>query len=75
MFSCVAALLLSVSELSDWVNCLDHQRGFLSLNNLEIVAIEITTPLCMVVFGGWWADSAFMHERFLRSMRSIRPVK
>jgi len=75
VFSCVAALLLCVSGQSKWVYFLGHQGGFLSLNNLEILVIEITIPVCIFVFGGWWADSTFMHERLLQSMRSMRLVK
>jgi hypothetical protein len=75
VFSCVAVLLVCMSELSEWVYFLDHQRGFLSFNNLEILVIEITIPVCIFVFGGWWADSTFMHERLLQSMRSMRLVK
>jgi len=75
VLSCVAVLLLCVSELSEWVYFLDHQRGFLTLNDLEILVIEITIPVCIVVFGGWWADSPYMHARFRRYMRSSRFVK
>ena len=64
VLSCVAGFLLCVSELSEWVYFLDHHRGFLTLNDLEILVIEITIPVCIVIFGGWWADSTYMHERF-----------
>jgi amino acid permease len=75
VLSCVAVLLLCVSELSEWVYFLDHQRGFLTLNDLEILVIEITIPICVVVFGAWWADRAYMRARFHRYMRSSRFVK
>jgi hypothetical protein len=73
--SCVAVLLPCVSKQSEWVYFLNHQRGFLTLNNLKILIIEITIPVCIVVFGGWWADSTYMHERFRGYLRSRRFVK
>ena len=73
--ACVAALLPCVSKLSEWVYFLDHQRGFLILNDLEILVIDITIPVCILVFGGLWADSMYMHERFRGYMRSRRFVK
>jgi hypothetical protein len=75
MLSCAAVLLPCVSKLSERVYFLDHQRRFLTLNDLEILVIEITIPVCIVVFGGWWADSTYMHERFRGYMRSRRFVK
>jgi amino acid permease len=71
---CVAVLLLCVSKLSEWVYLLDHHRGF-SMNDLGVFLIDITIPVCIVVFGGWWADSTFMRERFRRCMPSSRFVK
>jgi hypothetical protein len=73
--ACVAVLLPCVSKQSEWVYFLDHQRGFLILNDLEILVINITIPVCIFVFGGLWADSAYMHERFRGYMRSRRFVK
>jgi hypothetical protein len=73
--SCLAVLLPCVSKQSEWVYFLNHQRGFLTLNDLEILVIEITIPVCIVVFGGLWADSTYMHERFRRYMRPSRFVK
>ncbi|HXP80302.1 MAG TPA: hypothetical protein VN976_10395 [Verrucomicrobiae bacterium] len=73
--SCVAVLLPCVSKQSEWVYFLNHQRGFLTLNDLKILVIEITIPVCIMVFGGWWADSTYMHERFRGYMRSSRFVK
>jgi amino acid permease len=70
----VAALLLCVSRLSEWVYLLDHHKGF-SMNDLGAFLIDITIPVCIVVFGSWWADSAFMRERFRRYMPSSRFVK
>jgi len=75
VFSCAAVLLLYLSKLSEWVYFLDHQGGFLTLNGLKILVIEITIPVCMFVFGGWWADRTFMYERFLQSLRLMRLVK
>jgi amino acid permease len=74
VLSCVAALLLCVSKLSEWVYVLDHHKGF-SMNDLGVFVIDITIPVCIVVFGGWWADSTFMRERFRRYMPSSRFVK
>jgi hypothetical protein len=75
VFSCVADLLACVSKLSEWVYFLDHQRGFSILNDLGIVVIEITTPVCIVVFGGWWVDSTYTHTRFRRYIPFGRFVK
>ena len=75
VLSCVAVLLPCVSKQSEWVYFLDHQRGFSILNDLGILVIEITIPVCILVFGGWWADSTYMHERFRRYMPSSRFVK
>jgi hypothetical protein len=75
VLSCVAVLLPCVSKLSEWVYFLDHQRGFSILNDLGIVVIEITIPVCIVVFGGWWADITYMHARFRRYMPFSRFVK
>jgi len=75
VFSCVAVLLLCVSEQSEWIYFLNRQGGLLSLNSLEILVTEIAIPVCIFVFGGWWADSAYMHDRLLQSMRSMRLAK
>jgi hypothetical protein len=75
MLSCAAVFLPCVSKLSERVYFLDQQRRFLTLNDLEILVIEITIPVCIVVFGGWWADSTYIHERFRGYMRSRRFVK
>ena len=75
VLSCVAVLLPCVSKQSEWVYFLEHQRGFSILNDLEILVIEITTPVCILVSGAWWADSAYVHERLRSYMRSSRFVK
>ena len=75
VLSCVAVLLSCVSKLSEWVYFLDHPRGFSILNDLGIVVIEITIPVCILVLGAWWADSAYMRARFHRHMRSSEFVK
>jgi len=75
VLSCVPVLLLCVSKLSEWVYFLDQQRGFSILNDLGVGVIEITMVVCIMVFGGWWADSTYMHARFRRYMRSSRFVK
>ena len=74
VLSCVAVLLLCVSKLSEWVYLLDHHKGF-SMNDLGVFIIDITIPVCILVFGGWWADSTYVHERFHRYVRSSRFVK
>jgi amino acid permease len=74
VISSVAVLLLCVSKLSEWVYLLDHHKGF-SMNDLEAFIIDITIPVCIVVFGGWWADSTFMREQFRRYMPSSGFVK
>jgi amino acid permease len=74
VLSCLAVLLLCASRLSKWVYRLDHHKGF-AMNDLGIFIIDITIPVCVLVFGGWWADSTFMRERFRRYMPSSRFVK
>ncbi len=66
VLSCVPVLLLCVSKLSEWVYFLDQQRGFSILNDLAVGVIQITMVVCIVVFGGWWADSTYMRARFHR---------
>jgi amino acid permease len=74
VLSCVAVFLLCVSRLSEWVYLLDHHKG-LSMNDLGVFIIDITIPVCILFFGGWWADSTYMHERFSRYVRSSRFVR
>jgi hypothetical protein len=73
--SCVAVLLPCVSKQSEWIYFLGHQRGFLTLNDLEIFVIELTIPVCILVLGAWWADTTYVHERFRGYLRSSRFVK
>jgi hypothetical protein len=75
VLSGVPVLLLCVSKLSEWVYFLDQQSGFSILNDLAVGVIQITMVVCIVVFGGWWADSTYMHARFRGHMRSSRFVK
>ena len=75
VLSCVPVLLLCVSKLSEWSYFLDQQRGFSISNDLAVGVIQITMVVCIVVFGGWWADSTYVHERFHRYVRSSRFVK
>jgi hypothetical protein len=75
VLSYVAVLLPCVSKLSEWVYFLDHQRGFPILNDLGVLVIEITMPLCILVLGAWWADSTFLRAQFRRHMQSSRFVK
>jgi hypothetical protein len=75
VLSCVAVLLPCVSEESEWVYFLFHERGFSILNDLAILAADITIPVCILVLGAWWADSRDMHERFRGYMRSTGFVK
>jgi hypothetical protein len=75
VFSCVTVLLPCVSKQSEWVYVLNHHRGFLTLNDLKILVIEITVPVCILVLGAWWADSTFVREQFYRFICSSRFVK
>jgi hypothetical protein len=75
VLSCVAVLLPCVSKESEWVYFLDHQRGSSILDDLQILVIDITIPVCILVLGAWWADSTYLHERFRAYMRSRRFVK
>jgi hypothetical protein len=75
VLSCAPVLLLCVSKMTEWVYFLDQQRGFSILNELKVGVIEITMVVCIVVFGGWWADSTYMRARFHGYMQSIRFVK
>jgi hypothetical protein len=72
---CAPVLLLCVSKMSEWVYFLNQQRGFSILNDLKVAVIQITIVVCILVFGGWWADSTYMRARFHRYMRSSRFVK
>ena len=45
------------------------------MHDLGVFIIDITIPVCIVVFGAWWADTSYMHERFRRLMPSSRFVK
>ena len=74
VLACVAVFLLCVSKLSEWVYVLDHHKGF-SMNYLGVFIIDITIPVCILLFGGLWADSTFMRERFRRYMPSSRFIK
>jgi hypothetical protein len=75
VFSCVAVLLACVSRQSEWVYLLAHQKGLSIVNGLRILVTDITIPACILVFGGLWADSTYMHERFRGYMRSSQSVK
>ncbi len=75
VFSCVAVLLPCVSKQSEWVYFLAHQQGSSILNELGILIADITIPACILVVGGLWADSTYMHERFRGYMRSRQSVK
>jgi hypothetical protein len=75
VLSSVPVLLLCVSKLSEWVYFLDQQRGFSILNELSVGVIQITMVVCIVVLGGWWADSTYMHAQLRRGMRSSRFIK
>ena len=75
VLSCAPVLLLCVSKLSECVYFLDQQRGFSILNELKVGVIQIAVVVCIVVFGGWWADSTYMRARFHRYMRSSRFVR
>ena len=75
LLSCVPVLLLCASKLSEWAYFVDQQRGFSILNDLKVSVIEVAMVVCIGVFGAWWADSAYMHERIHRHMRSSRFVK
>jgi hypothetical protein len=70
VLSCVAVLLLCVSKLSEWVYLLDHHRGLSILNDLGVGVIVITTVVCIVFLGIWWADSTYLRAWFHRHMRS-----
>ena len=74
VLSCVPVLLVCGSKITEWVYFVDQQRGF-SMNDLAVGVIQITMVVCIVVFGGWWADSTYMRTRFHRYMRSSRFVK
>jgi hypothetical protein len=75
VLSCAPVLLLCVSKMTEWVYFLDQQRGFSILNELKVGVIEIIIPVCIAVFGAWWADSTYLSARFHRYMQSSRFVK
>jgi hypothetical protein len=73
--SCVPVLLVCASKLTEWAYFVGQQSGLLTLNDLAVGIVQITIPVCIVVFGSWWADSTYVRARFDRYMRSSRFVK
>jgi hypothetical protein len=75
VFSCASVAVLITSKLSKWVHFSTRQRGGSFLVDLEACAIELAMLFCIVVCGGWWADSAHMQARFHRYKPSNRFVR
>lgn len=73
--ACACALIVCASEISEWHYFLHRQRGYSLLIDLEVGAIQLTTVFLMVAFGAWWADSAFMRERFRTLLRFSRSAR
>jgi hypothetical protein len=65
-------LVLYTSKFSEWVYFSKQQRGYSFGVYLEVSVIEIAMVTCIVVFGGWWADSTFMRQRFDQYIESHR---
>jgi hypothetical protein len=75
VLSCAPVLFLCVSKMSEWVYFLNQQRGYSTLNDLGVGAIELTMVICIIFFGAWWADSTFIRARYHQYKRSSRFVK
>jgi amino acid permease len=75
VFSCASVVVLSASKMAEWVHFSTQQRGSSFLVDLEACAIQLTMVICIVAFGGWWADSAYMQARFHRYIRSNRFIR
>jgi len=73
--ACVPVLLLCASKLTEWAYLVDRERGLLTLDELVVAITQITMVACIMVIGIWWADGAYMQERFHRHVRSGRFVK
>ena len=72
--SCVAVLLPCVSKLSEWVYFIDHRRGFLTLNDLEVGVIEITIPGLYLGFR-YLVGRQYVHARAVSQIHAIQPIR
>ena len=75
VLSCAPVLFLCVSKMFEWVYFLNQQRGYSTLNDLGVGAIELTMVIWIIFFGAWWADSTFIRARYHQYKRSSRFVK
>jgi hypothetical protein len=63
-----SAVVLCASRMSEWVSFLYHQQGASLGFELQVAAVQLAIVTCILVFGGWWADSTFMREHFRKRM-------
>ena len=63
-----SAVVLCASRMSEWASFLYPQRGTSLGFELRVGAVQVTIVICILVFGGWWADSTFMREHFRKRM-------
>ena len=63
-----SAVILCASRMSEWASFLYPQRGASLRFELQYGALQIAIMTCILVFGGWWADSTFMREHFRKRM-------
>jgi hypothetical protein len=75
VLSCAPFVLLAASKMKEWEYFLDQQRESWTLNHLGVDLIHLTILVCILFLGMWWADSAYLRERFHVLMRSSRFVK
>jgi hypothetical protein len=77
-FSFVPILILAASKISEWAYFVRQQSVSSILDfraHLGLTTIEIALVFCIVLFGGWWADSTYMQDRLRRLVRSSRSVR
>jgi hypothetical protein len=76
-FSFVPILILAASKISEWAYV--RQQSVSSIldfrAHLGLATIEIALVCCIVLFGGWWADSTWMQDRLRRLVRSHPSVR
>jgi amino acid permease len=77
-FSCMFILILAASKILEWAYFVRQQSVSSILDfraHLGLTTIEIALVFCIVLFGGWWADSTYMQDRLRRLVRSSRSVR
>jgi len=75
VLSCASVLILCAFKMAEWIHFSYQQRGNSTSVMLGAASIQLTILVCISVSGAWWADSAKMHARFGRYMRTSRFFK